>query len=65
MAVHIPNIKTEIFVFIMDASLKLKGLFTYYVSRRSVGMWIKRTIDSNLTVYVKQSHKTCKLDPNK
>ena len=27
--------------------------------------WIKRTIDSNLTVYVKQSHKTCKLDPNK
>ena len=21
--------------------------------------------DSNLTVYVKQSHKTCKLDPNK
>ena len=28
-------------------------------------MWIKRTIDSNLTVYVKQSHKTCKLDPNK
>ena len=22
-------------------------------------MWIKRTIDANLTVYVKQSHKTC------
>ena len=28
-------------------------------------MWIKRTIDSNLTVYVKQSHKMCKLDPDK
>ena len=28
-------------------------------------MWIERAIDLNSTIYVKQSHKTCKLDPNK
>ena len=28
-------------------------------------MWVDWTIDLNLKIYVKQSHITCKLDPNK
>ena len=34
-------------------------------SLRVLKMWVERTIDLNLTIYVKQSHITCKLDPNK
>ena len=34
-------------------------------SLRVVKMWIERTFDLDLTIYVKQSHITCKLDPNK
>ena len=34
-------------------------------SLRVLKMWVDRTIDLDLTIYVKQSHITCKLDPNK
>ena len=46
---------------------KVGGVRKMFKKRRLwvLRMWIKRTIDANLTVYVKQSHKTCKLDPNK
>ena len=32
---------------------------------KSTKMWIERTFDLDLTIYVKQSHKTYKFDPNK
>ena len=34
-------------------------------SLRELKMLKEKTIDLNLTIYVKQSHITCKLDPNK
>ena len=51
----------------INALYKGGGVRKLFKKRRLwvLRMWIKRTIDSNLTVYVKQSHKTCKLDPNK